>query len=99
MPPFFYSREVIMNVLQKIVRLESTPIIPQTTEVTLNKLINITRTSQWELLQLSDEQCDNLHTELTQLDKSMKDNYKVSSRVSDCRHESISIILDDEDFI
>lgn len=88
-----------MNILQRIVRLDSEPIISTSTEITLNKLINITRTSQWELLQLNDSQCDDLHKQLIHLDKSVKNNSLVSSRVSDCRHESISIILDDEDFI
>jgi hypothetical protein len=88
-----------MNVINKILNLEPIPIIDQEKQVTLDKLINVTRTSQWELLDLTEDKADELYAKLEELKVNIKRNDKLKDRVSSLPHESISIILDDEDFI
>ena len=88
-----------MSLLQKIKSLPEEPVIDPIINDRLTKLINIKRTSQWELLNLSDEEADNLYNELGKIKSQYKRHGKLIEKIEKAPHENIPILLEGEDFI
>lgn len=88
-----------MNLLNKLESLEEKPVIKPQIETILNKLINVTRTSQWDLLQLNENDADQIYLELENIKLKYQKQIKLKERVEKVKHENISIILPNEDFI
>ena len=85
--------------LRKIAGLEKANLIPQETEEKINKLLSVKRTSQWYLLDFSDEDCQEIESALSVIETKINTNNNTIGRVQNVRHESIAILLDGEDFI
>jgi hypothetical protein len=85
--------------LTKICMIEDTPVLKPEVQEKLDKLINVKRTSQWEHLQLSEEEADAIFVELENIETKTKRNGVMRGRIENLPHENISVILPDEDFI
>lgn len=85
--------------LAKIATLERTNLIPQDIEEKINKLLSVKRTSQWYLLGLTDQDCNEIQNVLSVIQQRINTNSQTIRRVESVRHEAISILFQDEDFI
>ena len=88
-----------MSLLSKIKALPEQKITDDDTLDKLNKLINITRTSQWELLNLDSEDADDLYQELHKINSNINRLEKIQNRIANASHEHIPLVFDGEDFI
>ena len=88
-----------LTVFDKIMNAESETLVPAEIETTLDKLINIERVAQFEQLNLSDEDCDQLISHIDGIEIKLQENTHFLSRVETARPEFVAITLSDEDFI
>lgn len=88
-----------MSTLHKIAKLESLNIIPEEQKEKINKLLSVKRPSQWYLLRLREEDCDEIESILESIEKKSEENFKIARKIESVKHECIPITINEDDFI
>jgi dissimilatory sulfite reductase (desulfoviridin) alpha/beta subunit len=87
------------NIIDAIKKAKHYDFISRESQLNINKLFNIKKTAQFELMNLSDENCDEIINALELLEVEIKSTGKRCKNIQKLRPEYIPIILSDNNFI
>lgn len=88
-----------MNIIQAIKKAENFDFINSETQLNINKLYNIKKTAQFELMEMTDEKCHEVIKALEQLESEINSTSKRCRNIKQLRPEYIAINSPGDTFI
>ena len=87
------------NIINAIRKARHYDFISPETQLTINKLFNIQKTAQYELMDMTEEKCNDVLKALELIELEIKSTSKRCRNIKKLRPEYIPIILSEDNFI